>query len=176
MGSNAGSSIRQAVSSADYVAFGALIREYVEWCRERYRDDPWLVEMAFGYQSLDIELDKLPTAFGPPNGKTLLAIDGDEIQGAVAYRRLSDDVCEMKRMFVPSRFQGRALGRRLCDALIDQASADGFSLMRLDTSRDMAEAISLYRSAGFVACAPYVDYPDRLKPMILFMERSLGAV
>lgn len=175
MESRGASAIRQASSPADYAAFGALIREYVDWCRERYRDDPWLVEMAFGYQSLDRELEQLPTAYGPPNGRTLLAVDGEEVQGAVAYRRLTDEICEMKRMFVPNRFQGRGLGRRLCEALISTAQADGFSLMRLDTSRDMAEAIGLYRSAGFVPCAPYVDYPERLKPMILFMERPLGA-
>jgi len=166
--------IREAVSAEDYEAFGRVVRAYVDWCRERYRREPWFVEMTFGYQSLERELEHLADSYGPPNGKTLLAFGGGDVQGGVAYRRLSDAICEMKRLFVLGEYAGRGIGRRLCEALIGEAAADGYSAMRLDTSRDMHEAIALYKSMGFVPCAPYVDYPERLKPMISFMERPLA--
>ncbi|MEP7209478.1 MAG: GNAT family N-acetyltransferase [Alphaproteobacteria bacterium] len=166
--------IREACSADDYAAFGRLVRQYVEWCRERYADKPRLVEMAFGYQDLDRELERLAASYGPPKGKTLLAVDADgAVQGCVAYRSLGDCVCEMKRMFVPAQFHGQGLGRRLCEALIETATADGFTLMRLDTASGMDEAIAMYRSQGFAPCAPYIDYPDRLTAMILFMDRKL---
>ena len=165
--------IREARTEADYRAFGDLIREYVDWCRARYSSEPWLMEMAFSYQSLDSELERLPAAYGPPKGKTLLAEVGGEVRGAVAYRDLGQGVCEMKRMYVPGRFNGQGLGRALCQSLIAQAKTDGFSLMRLDTGNAFAEAIGLYKSVGFADCAPYIDYPDRMKPMMVFMDRTL---
>lgn len=167
--------IREAASKADYDAFGRVIRAYVEWCRERYKAMPWLVDAAFGYQALDEELKDLPAKYGPPEGRTFLAFEEGQVAGGVAYHRLSDGVCEMKRMFVFKEHAGRGIGRLLCRTLIDEASAAGFSTMRLDTSRDMREAIALYKSAGFVSCAPYIDYPERLKSMILFMELPLAA-
>lgn len=166
-------SIRQAVSAPDFEAFGALIREYVDWCRARYSDQPWFFEAVFGYQALDRELEGLSSAYGPPRGKALLAVQEGQVWGAVAYRRLSGSVCEMKRMFVPARFHGKGLGRRLCQAIVDQARADGFSTMRLDTAKDFVEALGLYRSIGFADCAPYVDYPEPIKPMIVFLEMGL---
>jgi GNAT superfamily N-acetyltransferase len=167
--------IHEANTPEDYAAFGALIREYVEWCRSRYAHEPWLVDQVFSYQSLDEELRLLPAAYGPPNGRSLLAIADGEVRGAVAYRKLSEHVCEMKRMFVPSRFHGQGLGAQLCKALIVRAEADGFHTMRLDTAAAFTEAINLYRSFGFTECPPYIDYPERMKPMIVFMEKALAA-
>ena len=81
--------IREASGEADYAAFGELVREYVGWCRERYCDMPWLIEMAFSYQSLDSELETLRGSYGPPNGRAFLAVEGDQVRGCVAYRRIS---------------------------------------------------------------------------------------
>lgn len=167
--------LREAVSDADYVGFGELIAEYVAWCRERYASDQWLVDMAFSHQSLDRELEQLPVSYGPPKGRTLIALDGDDIIGGVAYRVVASDTCEMKRMYVRKSAAGQGVGRRLCMGLLDLAKAHGFSKMVLDTSRDMTEAISLYRSCGFTDCAPYNDYPERMQPMMLFMEKALEA-
>ena len=150
-----------------------LIREYVDWCRARYSTQPWFFEAVFGYQDLDRELAGLTGAYTPPRGKALLAVRDGEVRGAVAYRRLTGGICEMKRMFVPARFHGTGLGRRLSQAIIAQAREDGFSTMRLDTAKDFVEAQGLYRSMGFAPCSPYVDYPAPIKPMIVFMERDL---
>ncbi|MBB4188309.1 GNAT family N-acetyltransferase [Sinorhizobium terangae] len=166
--------IRTAVSADDYAAFDTLIREYTDWCRARYAHDRWFVDAAFGHQSLDAELMNLPAVYGPPNGKTLLATIGNQIHGACAYRRLSDGICEMKRLFVPARSQGHGIGRRLGDAIMAAASADGYMLMRLDTANRLTEAIALYKSLGFRDCPPYHQYPDDLMPHIVFMERELG--
>lgn len=165
--------IRFAESAADYRSFSALIGVYTDWCRERYADDKWFVEAAFGHQSLESELDVLPIKYGPPNGRTLLADAGGKIRGCCAFRRLSDEVCEMKRLFVPMRFQGQGLGKRLAETAMSAAYDEGYRLMRLDTANLLTEAIAMYRALGFEACAPYHRYPDELMPYILFMERPL---
>jgi GNAT superfamily N-acetyltransferase len=166
--------IRQADSAADYEAFGRLIGEYVDWCRVRYGDEPGWVEATFGHQSLDEELGLLSTAYGAPRGRVLLACVGEAVCGAVAYRRLSEEICEMKRLFVPVRHHGEGLGRLLCRAIMLQAKADGFGLMRLDAAKAFTEARRLYGSMGFVECAPYIDYPPGLKATMVFMEAKLA--
>ena len=168
-------SIYSARTPSDYEAFAVLVGEYVSWCRTRYQHDAGFVEQVFGYQDLQQELRDLATAYGPPIGKTLLVRSDDQIAGGAALRRLPDGTCEMKRLYVSERFKGRGIGRRLAEALIDAARADGFKLMRLDTGNLLTEAIALYRKLGFRDCAPHLEYPEKLLPYLVFMELPLDA-
>jgi GNAT superfamily N-acetyltransferase len=162
-----------AQSAGDYQAFGALVSEYVAWCRDRYRHDGWFVDQVFGHQDLERELRQLAVSYGPPNGLTLLARRNGEICGGGAWHRLADGNCEMKRLFVPVRHQGQGIGRALAEALIESARAAGHRLMKLDTANLLTEAIAMYRQLGFRDCAPYLAYPPQLRPYLLFMELPL---
>lgn len=165
--------IRLAESAEDYAAFGAICRDYVDWCRGRYREIPWLVEEVFGYQSLDAELLMLAEKYGPPKGRTMIVERDGEVLAGGAYRRFSDTDCELKRLYVSDRAQGLGLGRKLTEALMASARADGFAVMKLDTGKLMNEAIALYGAMGFVEVEPYQQYPDKLTPYLMFMERRL---
>jgi len=132
-----------------------------------------LIEQVFGYQELEQELRELAAAYGPPNGKTLLVRSDDQIAGAGAFRRLADGSCEMKRLYVSERFKGRGIGRRLAEALINEARMDGFELMHLDTGNLLTEAITMYRKLGFRDCAPHREYPEELLPYLVFMALPL---
>jgi GNAT superfamily N-acetyltransferase len=162
-----------ATSEADYAAFGVLVHEYVGWCRTRFAQDSWLIDAALSHQALDRELETLQTRYGPPSGKAFLARRDGEVVGCGAYRRRSDEFCEMKRLFVPDRFRGLGLGRKLSAALIAAAKEEGFKVMRLDTVAQMSEAVALYEAIGFRRCAPYNEYPERLMPHMVFMELAL---
>lgn len=166
--------IREATGAQDYDAFAHLITEYVAWLRARYAADAWFITEVLDKQSLPTELADLPAMYGPPNGRTLVADDGSEIRGCGAYRRIGEGICEMKRLFVPARFQGSGLGRQLCDALIASARADGYRLMRLDTGALLKEAIAMYQSMGFRICPPYHAYPEQLARNLVFMELPLS--
>ena len=163
-----------AATDDDYAAFGDLIREYWEWLQARYSDLPGFIDAVGGHQALDAELSSLRDTFGPPKGLVLLARRGDEVVGGIACRDLGDGSCEMKRLFVPDRFQGAGTGRRLCQALLDSARADGYQVMRLDTGYQNEEALTMYASLGFRECPPYHDYPADLMTHLRFMEKSLA--
>jgi len=165
--------IRAAETADDYRAFGDLCRAYVDWSRERYASVPWFVEAVFGHQSFEDEQRELQIKYGPPKGQTLLAeLDGAIVAGG-AWHRLEDGICEIKRLYVRDVARGHGLGRKLTLALIDDARTQGFKVARLDTARLLHEAIGLYHSLGFEDRSPYLDYPERLLPHIIFMERRI---
>ena len=139
--------------------------------RELFREyEAWL-NLDLCFQNFEKELAELPGAYAPPNGRLLLAFDGNELAGCVALRRLSDDACEMKRLFLRPQFHGRGLGRELAERIIEEARAIGYRKMRLDTlSEQMRSAIGLYRVLGFREIAPYYKNPV---PGALFMELTL---
>jgi GNAT superfamily N-acetyltransferase len=166
--------VAEATTPTDFEEFGTLIREYEAWLHERYADVPGLIDGVRAHQDLDAELAALPEKYGPPAGRTLLARRGEQVTGCVAYRDLHDGSCEMKRLFVPARFNGHGTGRLLCEALIAAAAADGYRHMRLDTGFLNSEAMAMYATLGFRECPPYSDYPDDLGAHLRFMERDLG--
>jgi GNAT superfamily N-acetyltransferase len=165
-----------AETDADYAAFGELIGEYWEWLQARYATIPGFVDAVGGHQALAAELRSLSDIYGPPSGRVLLARREGVVVGGIALRDLGDGSCEMKRLFVPDRFQGDGTGRRLCAALLEVASADGFGLMRLDTGDQNAEALRMYQSLGFRECPPHHDYPADLMTHLRFLEKPLPIV
>jgi ribosomal protein S18 acetylase RimI-like enzyme len=165
--------IALATTDADYAAFGDLIREYWEWLRARYADLPGFVDAVGGHQALAAELTSLRAKYGPPSGTVLLARRAGQVVGVVALRDLGGGSCEMKRLFVPDRFQGSGTGRRLCLALIEAATAQGYDVMRLDTGEGNDEALTMYATLGFRECPPYHDYPADLLSHLRFLELPL---
>ena len=89
-----------------------------------------------------------------------LVEDGAEVVvGCVGVRALSEDVCELKTLFVYERLQGQGWGRRLAEQAIGLARSRGFRAMRLDTISTSANAIGLYRRLGFRDIDRYDDNP-----------------
>lgn len=145
--------------------------EQVEQARGLYKEyEAWL-KLDLCFQNFEKELAELPGAYAPPSGRLLLGFEDGKLAGCVALRKLADDVCEMKRLFVRPDFQGRGLGRQLIDSILNEARAIGYRKMRLDTlPAQMGKAIALYGSLGFKEIDPYYNNPV---PGALFMELLL---
>jgi DNA-binding MarR family transcriptional regulator/GNAT superfamily N-acetyltransferase len=97
--------------------------------------------------------------YAPPHGLMLVAwLRGDPVGcGALRYRDGSPD--EVKRMWVAAPARGLGLGRRILTELEQVVRDRGGTAVRLETNRVLAEAISLYTSAGYIEVAPYNDEP-----------------
>ena len=155
----------EADTTARYEAARALIEEYAAHIGASMG-----VDLCF--QNLSSELDQLALMYGPPSGCLLLASRGEEWVGCGALRRFSDEVSEMKRLYVKSSERGAQLGRLLTERLITQARTLGYRRMVLDTLKDMIAAQTLYRSLGFREIAPYCFNPTA---GVSYMELDLGA-
>lgn len=144
--------------------------EHVALARELFREYQSAIGVDLCFQNFEQELAALPGEYGPPAGRLLLALVDGEIAGGVAVRKFAEGICEMKRLYVRPKFEGRGLGRQLAEEIIECARQLGYQAMRLDTLPSMRAAQALYRSLGFVEIAPYRFNPF---PGTLYYELRL---
>lgn len=111
------------------------------------------------FQEFDRELATLPGKYAPPDGRLLLAGDGERAVGCIALRRIDATTAEMKRLYVAPEARGGRLGRRLVERLITETKTAGYARICLDTLPTMHAAQRLYEALGFREVAPYVFNP-----------------
>lgn len=111
------------------------------------------------FQNIDEELADPAAKYTAPEGELLVAVEGDEVIGMVAYHRHSTERCEMKRLYVKEQFRGQTVGKQLVYHIITHARSAGYREMVLDTILPLKEAISLYKKFGFDECEPYYNNP-----------------
>jgi len=154
--------IRTAVSASDFVQARELFREYAA-----------ALEMDLCFQNFSQELESLPSMYGPPGGRLLLACEAEHPAGCVGLRRIQDATCEMKRLYVRPGFRRQGLGRALAWNIVQAAVELRYTRMRLDTLSSMEAAIALYESLGFARIPPYYHNPSA---QAVFMERALDGI
>lgn len=137
-----------------------MIKDYVQWLN---RD--------LSFQNLEEELADVAARYCEPNGHLLVALaDSGEVKGMVAYKKLSECTCEMKRLYVKESFRGSGAGDALIKEIITIARNEGLDEMVLDTIEPLKAAIALYERNGFVQCAPYYHNP---MPDVRYYSRAL---
>jgi ribosomal protein S18 acetylase RimI-like enzyme len=95
----------------------------------------------------------------PPAGLLLVARLHGEPVGCGGVRFHGDGPADIKRMWVAREVRGLGLGRRLLTELEAHAAANGVRTVRLETNGALAEAIALYRSAGYREVPAFNDEP-----------------
>jgi putative acetyltransferase len=135
--------------------------EDVEAVRELLREYEAGLDVDLSFQNFDAELAD-PLGFY----ELVLLADG----GCVALRRIDDETCEMKRLYVRPTRRGGGLGRLLAEAIVAEARARGYRRMLLDTLPTMTAARSLYATLGFLEAEPYRYNPV---PGTTFLELRL---
>jgi DNA-binding MarR family transcriptional regulator/GNAT superfamily N-acetyltransferase len=133
------SAVHTAVVDPRHPDARRCIRAYVDELARRFDDgfDP--------ARSISADDDELT----PPKGLLLTATLHGEAVGIGALKLLDDNKAEVKRMWVSPTVRGLGLGRRVLAELETHARLHGVRLLRLETNRVLAEAIALYRDAGY---------------------------
>jgi len=150
-----------------------LINEFLKWHLQRHLEDIELINEYFDSKEFKHELDNLPGKYAEPGGKLLLALYNNKPAGCVALKKLDDESCEMKRMFVYPKYHGKRIGYMLAKAIIDEAKSIGYKSMKLDTSLRQVEAQKLYEGFGFKRIEAYYELPEKMRNWLVFMELKL---
>jgi ribosomal protein S18 acetylase RimI-like enzyme len=122
------------------------------------------------FQNFEQELDDLPGKYKEPSGCIMVAFIDEEAVGCIAIREIENNICEMKRLYVKSKYRGVGMGKKLVDESIKKAKEKGYKYMKLDTLASMKGAVSLYRSKGFIDIESYIYNPFE---DALFMQLKL---
>ena len=124
----------------------ALIKEYTK-----------MLGRDLSFQHLDEELADLKQKYSGKQGRLLAAVaDDGMVAGCVAYHRLCEDCCEMKRLYVQESYRNCGIGHKMAEHILALAKKDGYQTMVLDTIEPLQSACLLYTSlfAGFPHCIP----------------------
>ena len=90
-----------------------------------------------------------------------MALYDDKPVGCVALRKIDENICEMKRLYVKEGFRGKRIGYALVQNIIENAQGAGYKFMRLDNHPWMKEAESLYKLFGFEEIEAYRYNPTK---------------
>ena len=145
-------------------------KNYLSEVRELIKEYSNRLGRDLSFQNIDDELKDPAHKYTAPEGELLVALDGDEVLGMVAYHRHSDVRCEMKRLYVRPKARGMHLGSVLVKEIIEHAKNAGYREMVLDTIEPLKTAVSLYKKNGFEECEAYYNNPMK---DVIYMRRDL---
>ena len=81
--------------------------------------------------------------------------DKNDMIGTVALKRLNDEYCELKSLYLLEQYHKKGLGHQLLKTAILKAQQGGYKKIYLDTLSSSTKAISLYEKMGFVRIGRY---------------------
>jgi GNAT superfamily N-acetyltransferase len=90
-----------------------------------------------------------PADFAPPRGAFVVLCEDDVALAGGGVKGLDGRACEIKRMYVIPEARGRGLGKKLLEALEDEARRLGYEIARLDTGPEQPGAQRMYERAGY---------------------------
>ena len=135
-----------------------LLSLFTEYTRMLVSHDPSF-QRYLDIQHYANEIRDLEAKYGRPEGRLYLALWEGEAAGCIALRKLDEQRCEMKRLYVRPAFRGHRIGDALVDRVIQDAKAIGYRHMLLDTLPFLESAIHMYRKRGFYEIPCYNDSP-----------------
>lgn len=111
------------------------------------------------FQHFENELLQLKIMYSLPEGGIILCKNQDTFIGCVGIRKITDEVAELKRMFVLPGYQGKGIGNDLLQEAILLAKDCSYQSVKLDTLNTMQPAMNLYKKNGFIEIDAYYHNP-----------------
>ncbi|MGN0513292.1 MAG: GNAT family N-acetyltransferase [Lachnospiraceae bacterium] len=146
----------QIVPAYDYPQeVKALFSEYTQMLIE---GDPSF-QKYLDIQHYDDEIKHLEIKYGKPYGRLYLAYCDEKVAGCIGLRKIDQQNCEMKRLYVRPQFRGNHIGDHLIRKIIEDAREIGYSHMLLDTLPFLESAVHMYKRYGFYEIESYNDSP-----------------
>jgi len=103
----------------------------------------------------DVDIKDIEQSYFERGGTFYVLEEEDgSIIGAYGLYPVDRQTCELRKMYLYSSYRGKGLGKLLLEDALSKARQMGFKRMTLETASVLKEAISLYKSYGFVEYKP----------------------
>ncbi|WP_051639295.1 GNAT family N-acetyltransferase [Succinivibrio dextrinosolvens] len=145
-------------------------KSYLPQVKKMIEDSALNLNQDAAFQHFETELDNVEKKYLPPFGDLIVAVDENEFQGMAAYRKLNDERCEVKRLYVRREARGQHLGDLLLDELLKKAKNAGFTEVIVNTPMSVTTAVNLYKKHGFEV---YEGEDVKPKPNTFYMIKDL---
>lgn len=99
--------------------------------------------------STDSDLNNIQKYYTDNNGFFGKILINDKIVGTIGLFKLTDDLCELRKMYLLKEHRGKGLGKILMDIIIKKAKEKKYKKIELETASVLQEAIGLYIKYGF---------------------------
>jgi DNA-binding MarR family transcriptional regulator/N-acetylglutamate synthase-like GNAT family acetyltransferase len=108
------------------------------------------------------------------NGGTIyFAKIDNEILGTAALIKHPDDIYELAKMAVTEKAQGKQIGKKLAQSIIEYAKNQNAKKLILETSKNLTSAFNLYQKLGFEQVPYTVDENSKYNRTTIKMELNL---
>lgn len=132
----------------------------------------------FNSADLEIKLEKenelgdlknIKKIYTENKGTFLVMLIDYKVVGMGAIKYLTNDICELKRMFFDPEYRGKGFGSKMLEILIHKAKELGYKKIQLEVYNQLTQtnAVALYTKFGFHETKPYLQSPK------FFMEKIL---
>ncbi|HJS20339.1 MAG TPA: GNAT family N-acetyltransferase [Anaerolineales bacterium] len=109
------------------------------------------------------DMDDIQISYFENGGIFLAMFDNGEMICTGAIRRLDDETCELKRLWLLNQYHGQGLGYRMLQELLKIARNMGYKRIRLETDpAAQLRALSFYKQVGFYEIPGYSDRTDEI--------------
>lgn len=87
----------------------------------------------------------------PKSGYNIALVDGKIVGGGGIFptEGLPTDTCELVKMYLLPEARGTGLGSQLITTCLEQAKAQGFTKVYLETMNELKAALKVYKRMGF---------------------------
>jgi len=146
--------------------------EFITWIADQLEENYQIDAVSMIGQTIPEYVDdhlKDLTSLKPPDGIIYLLVVKGDIAGMGALRKISDEIGEIKRMYIRPFHRGRGYGKQMLNKLLEVGRRFGCSSFLLETSKFMTVAQHIYKSAGFIERE---EYPESETPT-LFRQHQL---
>ncbi|GAB5560346.1 MAG: hypothetical protein SynsKO_19930 [Synoicihabitans sp.] len=131
------------------------------------------IERLFALEPADEEILANPQELVEQGGAVVFVLVDGEVVGTGGLQRLDDSTAEIVKMAVDPAHQGKGLGGRVMQALLQAATKQGFRRAYIETNSSLAASNGLYRKYGFTPTGQTASLHGYARADI-FYEKNLG--
>ena len=100
------------------------------------------------FVSFDKEMNNLEEFY--QGGTMLVGYEDDRPVACIAIKKIDDDICEAKRLFIKPEFRGKGYARKMLGTMLDKSEEIGFREVTFTTKPSVMQiGYELYKRMGF---------------------------